>query len=272
MACAMCSCRAGPRSGAAPAGCAVCSTSGSPARSGACGRSSSCGCCAGCFSSVIILPSGSRTYAAATLLRCPASERFWCASRGGASNRRSRRSRRSFSRFLSCSDCARSLARDGARDDRAGSDCHQLIPISWALSIDATSRRILSVKSSTEPRERTISPAITTPVSSTRSRRSARFVLPGALTGSRLLCGRLATGPLILMSVLLAHLASHGPLPLHAELLDALDRGEQDLQPHVNEVDVGYCDRAIAREDAPGVDSTVDEVQQSDLRASAPRC
>src|SRR5437763_4521647 len=58
------------------------------------------------------------------------------------------------------------------------------------------------------------------------------------LTRSRLLYSRLAPDPLIPRSLLLAHLACHSPPPLRAQLLDALDRGEQDLEPHVDEVDV----------------------------------
>jgi hypothetical protein len=64
------------------------------------------------------------------------------------------------------------------------------------------------------------------------------------------------------MSFLLAHLACHGPLPLRAQLLDALDRGEQDLESQVDEVDVGQRDRDIARQDDPVVDGAVDEVQR----------
>ena len=55
-----------------------------------------------------------------------------------------------------------------------------------------------------------------------------------------------------------APLAFHGSLPFRAGLPDALDRGEQDLQPHVDEVDVGHRDRDIAREDDPVVDGAVD--------------
>src|SRR5205823_5397585 len=64
---------------------------------------------------------------------------------------------------------------------------------------------------------------------------------------------------------IVAHLAFHGPLPLRAGLPDALDRGEQDLESQVDEVDVGHRDRDIAREDDPVVDGTVDEVEQGDL-------
>src|SRR4051794_40350735 len=64
---------------------------------------------------------------------------------------------------------------------------------------------------------------------------------------------------------ILAYLAFHGPLPFRTELLDALDRGEQDLKPQVDEVDVGHCDRYITCQDDPVVDGTVDEVQQGHL-------
>jgi hypothetical protein len=62
-----------------------------------------------------------------------------------------------------------------------------------------------------------------------------------------------------------AYPACHGPLSLHAQLLDALDRGEQDLEPQVDEVAVGHRDRDIARRDAPVVDGVVNEVQQGAL-------
>ena len=64
---------------------------------------------------------------------------------------------------------------------------------------------------------------------------------------------------------ILVYLAFHGPLPLRTELLDALDRGEQDPEPQLDEVDVSHRDRDIARQDDPVVDGTVDEVQQGDL-------
>src|SRR5919198_2050532 len=64
---------------------------------------------------------------------------------------------------------------------------------------------------------------------------------------------------------ILVYLAFHDRLPLRPELLDALDRGEQDLERHVDEVDVGHRDRDVAREDDPVVDGAVDEIQEGDL-------
>jgi hypothetical protein len=64
-----------------------------------------------------------------------------------------------------------------------GSDSHQLMPISRARSTDAISRRILIVISSMSSRFSWMSPAITMPLSSTRSKMSARF--DGAVWGWR---------------------------------------------------------------------------------------
>src|SRR5262245_29487469 len=52
---------------------------------------------------------------------------------------------------------------------------HQSRPISRALSTDITSSRMRTVRSSMSSRLTLMSPAITTPLSSTRSSRSARF-------------------------------------------------------------------------------------------------
>ena len=60
---------------------------------------------------------------------------------------------------------------------RPGSDSHQLMPISFALSTEAISRRSLMVSSSMSSRLIWMSPAMTMPLSSTRSRMSARFVV-----------------------------------------------------------------------------------------------
>src|SRR5712691_2478732 len=57
-----------------------------------------------------------------------------------------------------------------------GSPSHQLIPIAFALSTEAISSLILLVRSSTSTRSILMSPTITTPLSSTRSKRSAKFV------------------------------------------------------------------------------------------------
>src|SRR5215218_528563 len=58
---------------------------------------------------------------------------------------------------------------------------HQLMPISRALSTDATIRRILIVSSSISRRRIWISPTITIPLSSTRSKTSARLSLRGCV-------------------------------------------------------------------------------------------
>jgi len=59
-----------------------------------------------------------------------------------------------------------------ALDERYESVSHQFMPISWALSTEAISSRILMVKSSTSANLIWISPAMTMPLSKTRSRSS----------------------------------------------------------------------------------------------------
>src|SRR4051794_13639896 len=60
-----------------------------------------------------------------------------------------------------------------------GSLRHQSIPISAALSTDTIKRRILIVNSSMSSRFTLMSPAMMIPLSSTRSRMSARFAGAG---------------------------------------------------------------------------------------------
>jgi len=67
---------------------------------------------------------------------------------------------------------------------RLGSCFHQFRPISSALSTEQISRRILMVKSSTFAKAMLISPAMTSPLSRTRSKMSIRFVLP-EIAGTR---------------------------------------------------------------------------------------
>ena len=62
---------------------------------------------------------------------------------------------------------------------------HQLIPISRARSTDATSSRSLIVSSSMSSRLIWMSPAMTMPLSRTRSRMSARFVCASGRPGQR---------------------------------------------------------------------------------------
>src|SRR4051812_8018642 len=57
--------------------------------------------------------------------------------------------------------------------DRNGSEAHQSMPISFAVSADAMSRRTFNVNSSMSSTLTTTSPAMTTPLSRTRSRMSA---------------------------------------------------------------------------------------------------
>src|SRR5215472_5624449 len=59
-----------------------------------------------------------------------------------------------------------------------GSNFHQFSPICSALSTEQTSRRMRMVNNSTLAREMRMSPAMTSPLSSTRSRMSIRLVVP----------------------------------------------------------------------------------------------
>src|SRR5215471_3244300 len=59
-----------------------------------------------------------------------------------------------------------------------GSYFHQFSPICSALSTEQTSKRMRIVNNSTLAREMRMSPAITSPLSSTRSRMSTRLVVP----------------------------------------------------------------------------------------------
>ena len=67
---------------------------------------------------------------------------------------------------------------------RFGSCFHQFNPICSALSTEQTKRRILIVSNSTFASAMLISPAMTKPLSRTRSRMSIRFVLP-EMVGTR---------------------------------------------------------------------------------------
>ncbi len=66
----------------------------------------------------------------------------------------------------------------GAWVVRLGSCFHQFSPICSALSTEHTSKRMRMVNNSTLARDTRISPAITKPLSSTRSNMSIRFVVP----------------------------------------------------------------------------------------------
>src|SRR5581483_814014 len=75
-------------------------------------------------------------------------------------------------------NCALRTTGSGAEAVKFGSNFHQFKPICSALSTLHTSRRIRIVSNSTLANETRISPAMTSPLSSTRSRISRRLAVP----------------------------------------------------------------------------------------------
>src|SRR5437016_3631374 len=75
-------------------------------------------------------------------------------------------------------NCTRLPEESGNEAVKLGSYFHQFSPICSALSTEQTSNRMRIVNNSTLAKEMRISPAITRPLSSTRSRMSRRLVVP----------------------------------------------------------------------------------------------